>query len=245
MDEVENTGVTEEIAAPETETSQDVAPKEQPQVDDRQDRNWRELRRAKDELERKAKMQEELLGRLLAQQQVHQQPASLPEEDIISQLSQQEYVEGAKVAKALQKQEEKWNQRVKQIEEKYEQNNRNSLFNDLKARYPDFSDLVNPETLAILETEEPELAQTIADNKDPYKVAVQSYKYIKALGIADKVPGTRRVKEVEEKLEKKAPPVASDKRPMAQAFALPKTREEQKRLYNEMMGFANLSGGSY
>ena len=54
----------------------------------------------------------------------------------------------------------------------------------LNRQYSDFSEVVNPETLSILEEKEPELAATIADLKDPYKIGVQSYKYIKAMGLS-------------------------------------------------------------
>ena len=67
MEEVETTGVeqpvAQELANPQTEATQEVETQaEAPQVEDRNDRNWRELRKAKEEWEKKAKMQEELLN---------------------------------------------------------------------------------------------------------------------------------------------------------------------------------------
>ena len=62
----------------------------------------------------------------------------------------------------------------------------------LNRQYSDFSEVVNPETLSILEEKEPELAATIADLKDPYKIGVQSYKYIKAMGFQN---GRQRAEE--------------------------------------------------
>src|SRR5258706_16401712 len=94
----------------------------------------------------------------------------------------------------------------------------------LNRQYADFSEIVNPETLSLLEEKEPELAQTIADLKDPYKIGVQSYKYIKAMNISQKVPESRRQKEIEKAIDKSEKavqsPVAFDKRPIAQAFKL-------------------------
>ena len=120
-------------------------------------------------------------------------------------------------------------------------------FNTLKAKYTDFDDVVNPETIAILEEQEPELAQTIIDLKDPYKIGMQTYKYIKALNIVDSVPQARRSKEVGKKIEENKKtvqsPQAFDKRPMAQAFKL--TETEKTKLYEEMMSCASQAGFSY
>ncbi len=78
----------------------------------------------------------------------------------------------------------------------------------MRRQYPDFSDVVNPDTLALFEEQEPELAATIADSKDPYKMGIQSYKYIKALGLVSKAPEARHAKEVDKKLEKNQFPFA-------------------------------------
>jgi len=87
----------------------------------------------------------------------------------------------------------------------------------------------------------------IAESKDPYKIALQSYKYIKATGLAHKVPASRRAKEVDKKIEQNAKtiqtPQAFDKRPMAQAFK--QTEAEKSQTYNEMMHYANQAGGGY
>jgi hypothetical protein len=101
------------------------------------------------------------------------------------------------------------------------------------------------ETLELLETKDPELAETIAQLKDPYKMGIQSYKYIKALGLQNELPTARRHKEIEKKLEKNAKsvqtPMAYDKRPIAQAFKA--TEADKRRLYEEMMQYAQQSSG--
>ena len=76
-------------------------------------------------------------------------------------------------------------------------------------------------------------------------MGLHSYKYIKALGLLDKVPDARHKKEVVQKLERNAKsvqsPTAYDKRPMAQAFV--STQADNKRLYEEMMGYAAKANG--
>ena len=76
-------------------------------------------------------------------------------------------------------------------------------------------------------------------------MGLQSYKYIKALGIVEKLPESRHKKEVVQKLEKNAKavqsPTAYDKRPMAQAFKA--TQADSKKLYEEMMFYAGQASG--
>lgn len=114
----------------------------------------------------------------------------------------------------------------------------------LSRQYSDFSEIVNPETLSILEEKEPELAATIADLKDPYKIGMQSYKYIKAMGLSKAATEGRREKEVDKAIAKSekaiTSPMAYDKRPIAQAFQL--TDAMKKDLYREMHGYASLAG---
>jgi hypothetical protein len=113
----------------------------------------------------------------------------------------------------------------------------------LNRQYADFSEIVTPETLSILEEKEPELAATIADLKDPYKIGMQSYKYIKALKFSETAKDVRREKEVDKAIQKSekavTSPMAYDKRPIAQAFKL--TDAMKKDLYREMHGYAALA----
>lgn len=247
MDEVENIGVTPEIAPPET-SQQDSVAESQPPVDDRQEKNWREMRKQREELIRKTKMQEELIAQLLtAQQQVSQQ-SKAPEVDELDSVPDEDYIQKGQVKKLVRKAEERAAQIAKQETEKLFQQREQSQFMDrLKKQFSDFDEIVNPETLSLLEENDPDLANTIAELKDPYKIGLQSYKYIKALGISEKAPSARRVKEVEKKIEQNAKtvqtPQAFDKRPMAQAFQM--TEADKKKLYSEMMHYANMSGGGY
>lgn len=142
--------------------------------------------------------------------------------------------------KALKNTEEIVRQEVQKALKKQE----DSQFLDrLNRQYSDFSEIVNPETLSILEEKEPELASTIAELKDPYKIGVQSYKYIKAMGLSTTAKDARREKEIDKAITKSeksiTSPMAYDKRPIAQAFKL--TDAMKKELYREMHGYAALA----
>lgn len=252
MDEVETQGieqpVAQELANPQTEAAQETQQAQAVQVEDRNDRNWRELRRAKEEWERKAKMQEEILQRMLAQQAQNQSSNEIqPEEDIIHELAKEEYVPGEKVAKGLKKLKDEFRREIDEVKKSYASQHQNSLFNDLKREFPDFDDVVNSETLALLEETNPRLANTIAASKDPYSIAVQSYEYIKAKGISNRITPSKRAKETEMKIEQNKKsiqtPQALEKRPMAQAFQM--TESMKKELSNEMYHYASQAGMGY
>ncbi len=171
------------------------------------------------------------------------------EVDEFDSIGDEEYIPKGKVAKLVNKKaasiaEEIAERKVNQMMERQHQS---QFLDRLERQYSDFKDVVTPETLALLEEKNPELADTIAELKDPYKIGLQSYNYIKALNLSEKVADSRRSKEVDKKLADNAKtvqsPQAYDKRPMAQAFQM--TQAEKSALYNEMMGFAHQSGGGF
>lgn len=241
MDEVTNSEI-EQVAPVETSP---IAGIEQQPVEDVQDRNWRELNRAKRDLEKKLKMQDELLEKLLHNQQpqaVHHQ-----EPDELDQIPDDDYVPKGKQKKLVKKEVEPLQRRIDELEAKLQQQAQVNQFENLKRKYSDFDDVVNPDTIAIFEEQEPELAQAIIDTQDPYKKWIQTYKYIKALNISEQVPKARRAREIEKKVESNKKtvqsPQAFDKRPMAQAFKL--TDAEKSQLYEEMMHYASQASSSY
>ncbi len=242
MDEGQEVSSNEQVAPVETEI-QDVV-QEQPQ-EDRNQRNWKELNRAKKELEHKARMQDELIERLMRSPQ--NQAAPVMEQDELDQVSDSDYLDKSKSKRLVQKQVEPLQKRIDELEAKMHNQAKLSQYNSLKSKFTDFDDVVNPETIALFEEQEPELAQTIIELKDPYKIGIQTYKYIKALNIVDGIPQSRRSKDVEKKIDQNKKtvqtPQAFDKRPMAQAFKM--TETEKTKLYEEMMGYAAQAGFSY
>ena len=249
MEQVQNNEVAEVVTQDKShEPVANEQQKSQEQIDDRQERNWKAVRERQKELEKELRMQRDMNERLL---QLATQNAPKPEVDELDQIGDEEFIPKGKVNKLVERKAQRIaEETVKRETEKFMHQHQQSQFMDrLKRQFSDFDEIVNPETLSILEEQDPELAVTIADLKDPYKIGLQSYKYIKAAGIAEKVPSARRQREVEKKLEQNAKtvqsPQAYDKRPMAQAFKMADTKEEQRKLYEEMLGYASTAGFSY
>lgn len=244
MEEENLNSVSPEIATQETQNhdSADSNVQSSPKaVDSFQERNFRELRERQRELERDLKIQRDLNEKLLAISQTAS--PKVPEIDELDSISDEDYVPKGKSKKLVRKEVEPLRQEIQELKEQLNRREKQDQFNSLKRQYSDFDEIVNNETMALLEQSEPELADTIAGLKDPYKIGVQTYKYIKALGIHSKVPTANRLKEVDRKLEANAKtiqsPLAQEKRPMAQAFKL--TEDEKSKLYEEMTGYARLA----
>ena len=184
----------------------------------------------------------------IMQAQLSNAPAAKQEVDEFDKIGDEEFIPLGKVKKlaerntqkALKNTEELVQREVQKALKKQEDT---QFMDRLNRQYSDFSEVVNPETLSILEEKEPELATTIADLKDPYKIGVQSYKYIKAMKINDSAKDVRREKELDKAIEKSekavTSPMAYDKRPIAQAFKL--TDAMKKDLYREMHGYAAMA----
>ncbi|HEX4374881.1 MAG TPA: hypothetical protein VHZ50_16370 [Puia sp.] len=233
---------SEEQAAPvETQHEEQT---QQP-VENHQEKNWRELNRVKKELERKTRVQEEFIERLMQQQQVPVMQAQ--EADELDTIPDDDHLVKRQQKKLVRKEVEPLQKRIDELESRLQKQSQIDRYESLKRKFPDYEDVVNAETTAILEEQEPELTQNIIDMKDPYKIGMQTYKYIKALNISDQVPKARRAKEIDKKLESNSKtmqsPQAFDKRPMAQAFKL--TEAEKNKLYEEMIGYASQVGFSY
>ncbi len=241
MDEVKSSEV-EQVAPVETSANEGV---EQAQVEDSQEKNWRELNRVKKELEKKARMQDDLIERLLKQQSI--QPVQQQVVDELDSISDDDHLVKGQSKKLVRKEVEPLQRRVDELEAQLKNQAVANQFDSLKRKYSDFDEVVNPDTIAIFEEQEPELAQTIVDMKDPYKIGIQTYKYIKALNIAEQVPKARRAKEIDKKIESNKKtvqsPQAFDKRPMAQAFKM--TESEKTKIYEEMMHYASMAGSSH
>lgn len=200
------------------------------------------------ELERELKQLREAQMQIMQAQLGNLQPARQVEPDEFDKIGDEEFIPLGKVKrlaekntqKVLKNTEELVKQEVAKALHKREQD---QFMDRLNRQYSDFSEVVNPETLSILEEKEPELAETIADLKDPYKIGVQSYKYIKAMGLSQTAKEARREKEVDKAIAKQekavTSPMAFDKRPIAQAFQL--TDAMKKELYREMHGYAAMA----
>ncbi len=210
------------------------------------ERNWKQMRIKNAELERQLKTRDEMMERIL-QAQMNNQPPQPQEVDEFDSIGEDEFIPKGKISKLVEKKAQKYAEDIakREVEKHIKKQNDSQFMEKLGRQYSDFSDIVNPETLSLFEESEPELAQSIADLKDPYKIGMQSYKYIKAMGYSSKVPESRREKEIVkaiEKSEKSVPsPMSFDKRPIAQAFKM--TDAMKKDLYREMTGYASMANG--
>ena len=228
----------------------------QAQEENPQERNFKNLRkkeqdavRRAEEAERKSQMHEDMIKQLLQAQQNNQAPVQAPVEvDEFDSIPDDEYLSKGQARKLNQK-----DARTIAREEmlRFEKEREQSRFIDrLKSKYSDFSDVVTTATIAIFEKQEPELAATIADLKDPYKMGLQTYNFIKRNVGASNADDERHAKEVRTKVEKNEKtvqsPQAFNKRPMAKAFDISgMSKGEQTKLYEEMMGHAGRVGGGY
>jgi hypothetical protein len=245
VDEVSENSVENEVAPVETETHEEAKPQEtqdnQRKEADQQERNWRAMRQRQEELEKEMRRKDEMLEKLLNAQlsPKHSEPVEEDEPE-------DEFATYGKAKKAASKVVQPLEKRIQELEAKLVAQKQVDLMQDLKRRYPDFEDIVNPETLSLLEEKEPELAASIAETKDPYKIGIQAYKYIKASNLVPESAKARHAREVEKKAEKNAKaiqtPTAFDKRPMAQAFKM--TDEIKNALYEEMTQYARLAGSA-
>ena len=264
MEEVSNPGevledqVQAESATPQAESDQEavsaVSTSQSESKPDQQDKSWvKKLRRDRDEAvrreqetARKAQIQEELIKQLVSNGRIAQPEA---EEDIFQKVQKQEYVAGEDVAKLLKQQKDEFRRELDELKKHSAQQQMASMFTEIKREYSDFDEVVNPDTLALLDESDPSTAQARAEIKDPSKQARLAYKMIKANGLVEKVPDSRRAKEVEKKLEQNKKtvqaPQAYSPRPMAQAFRNPETKKEKEALWAETLKFANMSGGGY
>lgn len=249
MTEIESQNSEVQEVAPQVETQVNEVKETQPQIQEPvTNQHLKAMRLKNAELERELKQLREAQMQMMQAQLANQQPMRQVEPDEFDKIGDEEFIPFSKVKKLTEKSSQKAlknaEELVKQEVAKALQKREQEQFMDrLNRQYSDFSEVVNPETLSILEEKEPELAATIAESKDPYKIGVQSYKYIKAMGLAKAATESRREKEIDKAIAKQEKavqsPLAHDKRPIAQAFKL--TDAMKKDLYREMHGYAAMA----
>lgn len=247
MTEIQNQNSEVYEVAPPVETQVNEVKETQQVQEPVTNQHLKAMRLKNAELERELKQLREAQMQMMQAQLANSQPVR-QEVDEFDKIGDEEFIPLGKVKKLAEKNTQKvlknTEELVRQEVQKALQKQHQDQFMDrLNRQYSDFSEVVNPETLSILEEKEPELAATIADLKDPYKIGVQSYKYIKAMGLSQSAKEARREKEIDKAIEKSekavTSPMAYDKRPIAQAFKL--TDAMKKDLYREMHGYAALA----
>jgi len=208
------------------------------------ERNFKAMRLKNGELERELKQMREMQMQMMQAQMSHSAPAK-QDIDEFDSIGADEFIPKGKVERLVEKKAQQYAEQIakKEVESYFKKQNDSQYLDRLNRQYSDFSEVVNPETLSLLEEREPELAQSIVELKDPYKIGLQTYKFIKAMNLVHKAPESRREKEIDKAIAKSEKsvqsPMAFDKRPIAQAFKL--TDAMKKDLYREMHGYAALA----
>jgi len=244
MTEVENPNSEVQAVAPQVETEVNENKEAQRSQEEVNNSHLKAMRLKNAELEKKLKKYEEMQMQIMQAQLANSAPAN-QEVDEFDKIGSDEFIPKGKVVELVEKKAQKYAEEIakREVERHIQKQNDSQFLDRLNRQYSDFSEIVNPETLSLLEEKEPELAQTIADLKDPYKIGVQSYKYIKAMNLVSKAPEARRQKEIEKAVDKSEKaiqsPSAFDKRPIAQAFKM--TDAMKKELYREMTGYASMA----
>jgi hypothetical protein len=241
-----------------SEIQQEVAPQVEAQVSEVKEtqqiqepvtnQHLKAMRLKNAELERELKQLRDAQMQIMQAQLANTAPAR-QEVDEFDKIGDDEFIPFSKVKKLAEKNSRQvlknTEEIVRQEVQKALKTQEDSQFLErLNRKYSDFAEVVTPETLSILEEKEPELAAAIGASKDPYQIGVQSYKYIKAMGLSKAAKDSRREKELDKAIAKQEKavqsPLAYDKRPIAQAFQL--TDAMKKDLYREMHGYAALAG---
>jgi hypothetical protein len=250
MTEIENQNSEIKEVAPQVENQvNEIKETQQPAQEPVTNQHLKAMRLKNAELEREVKQLKDAQMQLMQAQLANQQQQPVRQEvDEFEKIGDEEFIPLGKVKKLTEKTSQKVQKNTEEfvrqeVAKALHKRDQDQFMDRLNRQYSDFSEIVTPETLSILEEKEPELAATIADLKDPYKIGMQSYKYIKALGLSQTAKEVRREKEVDKAIEKSekavASPMAYDKRPIAQAFKL--TDAMKKDLYREMHGYAALA----
>jgi hypothetical protein len=245
MTEIQNQNSEVQEVAPPVEAQVNEVKEAQQSQEPVTNQHLKAMRLKNAELERKLKQHEDLQMQIMQAQLANSAPARQQEVDEFDKMGDEEFIPLGKVKKLAEKNTQKMLKNAEElvrneVQRQFKQQQDNQFMDRLNRQYSDFAEIVNPETLSILEEKEPELAATIADLKDPYKIGMQSYKYIKAMGLSQTATDARRSKEVDKAIAKSekaiTSPMAYDKRPIAQAFKL--TDAMKKDLYREMNGYA-------
>ena len=178
-DEIES--VEEEAVAQPAESGQEnderqdeVQEEQQPQRRN-VEYNWAEARRRMQDLERRTQEQADELARL------RMQPKQAEEDDLAT-LADDDIVTAAQARKLAQKM-------ARQVaEDVVRQREHASLDDRVKAKFPDYDQVVSMENIETLKQTEPELAMSLqAMSADPYAQAVAAYKLLKKVGLGQGV----------------------------------------------------------
>lgn len=188
----------QEQPAEPTETAQALEqlqqPQEQPMAQEApapkestREYNFRVMREKLERAEREAREKEEMLQRLLAQQQTAQparkQYVAEDDEDYTVSVNPDDIVEGKHLSKIDKKITKQFNTLKQELDYYKQQAAAAAAEARLKSQYRDLDEVLSVDNIKTLQTIYPELARTIDRNPDLYDKAVSAYTMIKNLGI--------------------------------------------------------------
>lgn len=136
-------------------------PAQEAQVESKQDRNWREMRKKLEYYEQRLEEFEKKSSKVEAEEELN-----ISDDDIVTAKDVKKLAK--KMAKELYEQE-KVRFQAETAEER------------LRSKYSDFDDVVSEENVRKLIKQEPELAKVLRSTSDPFAKGVAAYKYIRAM----------------------------------------------------------------
>jgi len=236
----------EEVQAVEEELTEEVVQEEvkaPTPEDEMQEVRFKTLRNNNKQLEQQ---NEALNHRLEALERAQRPVAQQQPEDKYTEevLAPDDFVEG----KHLSKYDQKFTQMSKELAEYKKQAHMNSVDSQIKAKYPDFDDVVTKENMQVLYTAEPDFAKTIATAQDLYSQAATAYKLIKKLGIIPSDATLKNAHRMAKNSEKPIPTgsvhsqaTADSPLSSANSFAEDMSKEEKQKIWAELQENAKKS----
>jgi len=222
---------TQETTEHQPDTPEHVSTTDQQQPQESsEERNFRELRQKKAQLERERDTYYKRLQEIEQQQQQQKEPPQ-PQEDDLENLNPDDLVEWRHVKKQLDKLRN-------EVNSYQQQTNMSAAETRLRSELPDVDSVVTQDNLAQLSQSYPEIAQTINSTQDFYTKAKSAYTLIKQLGIAQSQNDKQRVEENANKprpLSSISPQDSDSPMSQANAFAQGLTPELKKQLLREMI----------
>lgn len=134
--------------------------------------NWAEARRKMNELDRKVREQDDYIAR------IHKQITPQEDEiDEVDRLAEDDIITKSQAKRLAEKM-------VKQsVDNALRARDASTVEERVKSKFSDFDEIVTRENIEYLRKQDPELAETLSYNPDPYKQAVAVYNTLKRMGV--------------------------------------------------------------
>lgn len=237
----------EEIIEEEITAHEEVPVVEEKKNDPKQ--SWKELR---EKAERADKLQKERDEYLKLLQQIEEEarhyaenqkkaPVKEEEEFDYSSIDDDEILTGKELKRAWSREQKRLQHLEETIKNQQKQQSEAAIENELKTKYNDFYDVLNPSNIEKLREMRPGLARSLSLNPDLKEKAVETYQAIKDLGIYrvdEYAPDKERAYRNSTKprsLNSVSPQMGNSPLSQANAFANGLTDELKKQLYKEMV----------